>query len=114
MRFDILKMYAIFPSLGVRKLTGKPAFLTIADSESEAPRIHNLIDYVDCVPEPAAESNACRIQSGFFCPDARIAWLIVFASGWATLTVKNTALASFVPTFGLPTLFFIINVHKKC
>jgi hypothetical protein len=55
-------MYAIFQSLTVRKLTGKPAFLTIADSESEAPRIQ-FTAYVDCVPAPAAESNAFRIHS---------------------------------------------------
>lgn len=47
----------------VRKLTGKPAFLTIADSESETPRIH-LTDYEDVLPPEAAESKACRIQSG--------------------------------------------------
>jgi hypothetical protein len=33
-------MYAIFQSLRVRKLTGKPVFLTIADCESEARRIY--------------------------------------------------------------------------
>ena len=41
--FDIHKMHVIFRSR-VRKLTGKPAFLTIADCESEARRIH-LIYY---------------------------------------------------------------------
>jgi hypothetical protein len=54
--FDILKMCADFHSLRVRKLTGKPAFLTIADSESEAPRIQ-FIDYLDCVPEPARKQR---------------------------------------------------------
>jgi len=42
--FDNVKIHVIFESLWVRKLTGKPAFLTIADSESEAPRIHST-DY---------------------------------------------------------------------
>ena len=37
-QFDIPKMRAIVP-IRVRKLTGKPAFLTIADCESEASRI---------------------------------------------------------------------------
>jgi len=37
-------MYAKFQSFWVRKLTGKPAFLTIADSESEAPRICHRAD----------------------------------------------------------------------
>lgn len=36
---DMRQIRAILKSLWVRKLTGKPAFLTIADSESEAPRI---------------------------------------------------------------------------
>jgi len=55
-------MCAIFQFSWVRKLTGKPAFLTIADSESETPRIH-LTDYEDVLSPVAAESNAFRIQS---------------------------------------------------
>jgi hypothetical protein len=38
-------MRSTFRLFWVCKLTGKPAFFTIADSESEAPRIH-LNDYV--------------------------------------------------------------------
>src|SRR5437660_12785210 len=38
--FAFSKMRAIFQSLWVHKLIGKPAFLTIADCESEARRIH--------------------------------------------------------------------------
>lgn len=46
----------------VRKLTDKPAFLTSADCECKARRIH-LTDYDAVLPVPAAESNAFRIQS---------------------------------------------------
>jgi IS1 family transposase len=104
-------MCAIFSSLRVRKLTGKPAFLTIADSESEAPRIH-LKAHDDYLPAPAAESKACRIQSELDWPACRIASLISFASGGVTLVVKRTPLAFCVPILGLPALFFIINVYK--
>src|SRR5262245_44533396 len=37
---EIFQMCAIYQSLWVRKLIGKPAFLTIADCESDARRIH--------------------------------------------------------------------------
>ena len=51
---------AIFPSLRVRKLTGKPAFLTIADCESEARRIQ-----IQTASFKATESRALRIHSDF-------------------------------------------------
>jgi hypothetical protein len=92
---------------------GKPAFLTIADSESETPRIH-LTDYEDVLSPYVAESNALRIQSDLDCPEARIASLIRFASPWLNRAEMNTALATFMPTVGLPTLFFIINVSQIC
>jgi hypothetical protein len=61
-KFDILKIYAIYPLVWVLKLLGKPAFLTIADWESEAPRIH-LTDYAPVLPPVAAESNDFLIQA---------------------------------------------------
>jgi len=64
----------------VRKLIGKPAFLTIADCESEARRIHCL-GYEASLSVCAAASKAFRNQSGLDCPEARIAALIPFASG---------------------------------
>jgi IS1 family transposase len=102
-----------FPLHWVRKLTGKPAFLTIADSESEAPRIHNLIDYVDCLPVPAAESKTCRIHSELDCPAFSIASLIVVASGGVNRAAKSSPLAFCVPIFGLPMRFFFILLTKS-
>ena len=50
-------MCAILQPIRVRKLTGKPAFLTIADCESEARRIHSLSPAgirhgQDSIPQP--------------------------------------------------------------
>jgi IS1 family transposase len=109
--FDILKMCAIFQSLRVRKLTGKPAFLTIADWESETPRIH-LTDYEVVLPLVAAESNAFRSQSELDWPEPRIAALICFASPGVNLAAKSIPLAFFMPIFGLPILFFIFLLTK--
>ena len=54
-------MYAIFKSFWVRKLIGEPAFLTIADCESEARRIQNSILSHAAVFSPfATKSNAFR------------------------------------------------------
>jgi hypothetical protein len=55
-------MYAILSSVWVRILTGKTAFLTIADWESETPRIH-LTDYEAVLSPFAAESNVLRVQN---------------------------------------------------
>jgi len=60
-KIDIWKMRAIFQSFWVRKLIGKPAFLTIADCESEARRIHN---YDAALSPCAAESNAFSNRYG--------------------------------------------------
>jgi len=96
--------------LRVRKLTVKSAFLTSADCECKARRIH-LTDYDD-VPETATESNAFRIQSELDWPARRIASLICFASGGVKRAANNSPLAFCVPIFGLPACFFIINVNK--
>lgn len=89
----------------VRKLTGKPAFLTIADWESEAPRIHFKNDY-------AAASRALRIQSDFFFPDWRIADASCLDSSGVNLAENTSPLAFCMPTFGLPIFFFILFVYK--
>jgi hypothetical protein len=104
-------MYAIFQSLRVRKLTGKPAFLTIADSESEAPRIH-LTDYEAGLAVPTAESNAFRIQSDLPALSRRIAALISIASGGVNRAANNSPLAFCMPSLGLPMRFFILNVNE--
>jgi hypothetical protein len=98
----------------VRKLTGKPAFLTIADSESETPRIHYLTDYEDVLSPSIAESNAFRIHLDRACPLSFAAASICLASDWLNRAEMNTALATSMPIFGLPTLFFIINVSQIC
>ena len=107
-------MRAIVPSLRVRKLTGKPAFLTIADSESEAPRIHYTDHDGPVLPPVAAESNARRSQSALDWPEARIADLICFASPGVTRAAKTSPLAFCVPILGLPIFFFILFVYDKC
>jgi IS1 family transposase/uncharacterized protein YerC len=96
----------------VRKLTGKPAFLTIADSESEAPRIH-LTDYEPFLPPTAAASKAFRIQSDLLVLSRRIASLIVRTSPGEKRAERTIPLAFCVPSFGLPTLFIIIKVYKN-
>lgn len=105
-------MCANFQLAWVRKLTGKPALLTIADSESKTPRIH-LTDYEGVLPPFAAKSKACRTQPDLDWPEARIAPLISFASPGVNRAAKSLPLAFCVPTFGLPTLFFIINVNNN-
>jgi hypothetical protein len=77
-------MCAIFPSLTVRKRTGKPAFLTIPDSESETPRIHVLGHVLVLLPV-AGESNAFRIHSELGWAARRIASLTRFAQILASL-----------------------------
>lgn len=105
-------MRATFKSLRVRKLTGKPAFLTIADSESETPRIQYLTDYDDGLPVSAAESNVFRIQPDLLSPANRIASLIRFISPGVNRAEMNSPLAFCVPSFGLPACLFIINVTQ--
>src|ERR1043165_2588553 len=91
----------------VRKLIGKPAFLTIPDCESEARRIQ-LIERRHGVgfSLPPAGRNALRLPPGFACPELGIAALICFASGAATRTANNSPLASPFGSFGLPIFFF--------
>jgi hypothetical protein len=95
----------------VRKLTVKPAFLTSADCECKARRIH-LTDYDDELPVSAAESNAFRIQSDLLSFAPRIAALISRASGGVNRAANNSPLAFCMPIFGLPMRFFILNVNE--
>jgi hypothetical protein len=86
------KTCAIFTSHWVRKLTGKPAFLTIADCESEARRIQFQ----------AAASSVSRIHSDWVFPALATAPLNRLASSWASLTAIRTCLDLVFGTLGLP------------
>src|SRR5258706_3992785 len=70
-------MYAIYQSLWVRKLIGKPAFLTIADCESEVRRIHSSNWNVTLrhVPKDflAEQNGANRVQKSGAPPNRRYA-----------------------------------------
>lgn len=96
---------AIFHPLWVRKLTGKPAFFTSADCESEARRIHS--DYDADLPALARSSNAVRIQSDLPSPDWRIASLITLFSSGETRACMRIPRTSDFGSFGLPILGFI-------
>jgi hypothetical protein len=96
----------------VRKLTGKPGGHTSPDCEFKARRIHRI--YETGLSFWAAESKAPRIHSDFLFRDLAIAACIVLASGGVNRAVRKTTLAFCVPTFGLPTLFFIIIVTQIC
>ena len=91
----------------VRKLTGKPAFLTIADCESEARRIH-LICYETRVSFRAADSKAWRTHSDFLCGDLAIATCIAFASSGDSRACIRIPRYSALGTLGLP-IFLLIN-----
>lgn len=56
-------IYAMFYPLWVRKLIGKPAFLTIADCESEARRIH-LSAAVRHLEQGVSQPNRFILVSG--------------------------------------------------
>ena len=94
----------------VRKLTGKPASLTIADCEFDARRIHGI--YETGISFLATESNARRIHSDFVFRDLAIAACIALASGGVNRAAKSFPLAFCVPIFGRPTFLFIIIVNK--
>ena len=102
-------MCAIFHSVWVRRLIGKPGVpynrrLGVRGSS-------HPLNYDADLSLPAADSNAFRNQSGLACPESRIAALICFASPELKRTAKSSPLASF-PSFGLPAFFFIIIVNK--
>ena len=96
----------------VRKLTGKPGGHTSPDCEFDARRIHGL--YEDCISVLAAKSKDSLSHSDFLCGDLAIAACNALASPGENRTAKTMPLAFCMPTFGLPTRFFIINVYKNC
>jgi hypothetical protein len=112
---DALKMCAISPLLRARKLTGQArVFYNRGMRVRGSPHPCFCSDYAAFLFAVATESSALRIQSGLRWPAWRIASLICFASGGVNRAARMIPLAFCVPTFGLPTLLFIINVHKKC
>ena len=98
-------MCATFSPARVRKLTGKPAFLTIADCESETRRIHKK-GYDELHP-PAAESNAFRIHSDLASLSRLIAARIARFSSVETLACIRISRNLALRTFGLPIFVFI-------
>src|SRR6266478_5376570 len=70
--FALCKMCGMLRSFRPRKLTGKPAFLTIADCEFKARRIQNT--HTAVFSPLAAKSNAFRIHSE-----------VIFLTGWRAL-----------------------------
>jgi IS1 family transposase len=70
-------------------------------------------DYDDGLSIAATKSNAFRNQAGLPVLARRIAALISFASGGATLTENTSPLTFFVPIFGRPILFFIYSVYNN-
>ena len=106
----MLKMCATFHSLWVRRLIGKPGVpynrrLGVRGSP-------HPIDYEAGLSLATAESNAFRIQTDFRNPACCIAPSSCLASMGVNRAVKNTPFAFCMPTFGLPALFFIINVTQ--
>jgi len=88
--FDILKMCAMFLSLWVRKLIGKPRIpynrgLRVRGSSHP---IFNR-DYVPFLSPFAAASKVFRIQSDLLCPACRIASLICRAAGDVSRTAAQ-------------------------
>ena len=103
MKFKLIQLW-------VRKLTVKPAFLTSADCECKARRIH--LRCYEVFLSPHADSRVCRIQSDLLCCVDRIASLIRFISIGVKRAEMNFPLAFCVPSLGLPACFFIINVTR--
>jgi hypothetical protein len=91
------------PSLLVRKLTGKPAFLTIADCESEARRIQNQA----AMSLSATVNNALRSHSDFDALARRIAAVIFWLSSGESRACIRIPRSLDFGTFGLPSLAFI-------
>ena len=97
-----MTIYASVLPSWVRKLTGKPAFLTIADCESEARRIQFY-----AASSKAADNKALRIQSDFDFLALLIAVFIVIASSGDTLACTRIPRRLAFGIFGLPILVLI-------
>jgi hypothetical protein len=98
-------MRAIFKSVWVRKLIGK---LGVPYNRRLRVRGSPHPLYYDAdLSLPAADSNAFRAHSDWFCPVCRIAALIIrFSSGETRVTMKMPRLLAF-GTFGLPIFLLI-------
>jgi hypothetical protein len=98
-------MRAIFKSVWVRKLIGKlgvPYNRRLGVRGSSHP-----LNYDADLSLPAAESNAFRAHSDWFCPARRIAPLITWlSSGETRVTMKTPRFLAF-GTFGLPIFLLI-------
>ena len=97
-----MTIHARLLSSWVRKLTGKPAFLTIADCESEARRIQFY-----AASSKATASNALRIHSDFEAFDLLIAAFMVVASSGDTLACTRIPRRLAFGILGLPILVLI-------
>ena len=98
------RIRCILRSHWVRKLIGKPAFLTIADCESEARRIQS---HAAVFSPFATKSNAFRTHSEVVSLERRMASAIAeFSSGESLACIRIPR--SFDFGFrGLPSFFFI-------
>jgi hypothetical protein len=116
--FAIAKMRANFKPVWVRKLMGKPVFLTIADCESEARRIQlTERNYEPGLSPPAAESKVFRTHSDVEPPERfTAAEIAVFSSGESlacTRIPRNLAFGTFgLPIFGF-IKYFVYDVNKR-
>lgn len=96
------RMCAIFHPLWVRKLIGKPAFLTIADCESEARRIHYA-----ALLDSATESRLRLTHSDSVAPARLTALATTLYSSSENRACTNTPRTFVFGSFGLPILAFI-------
>jgi hypothetical protein len=98
-------MRAIFKSVWVRRLIGKPGVpynRRLPVRGWSHPQV-----YAAGLSSPAADSNAFRAHSDWLCPAWRIAPLITWLSSGETLvTMKIPRFLAF-GTFGLPIFAFI-------
>src|SRR5438874_7111273 len=95
----------IFKASWLRKLIGKPAFLTIADCESEARRIQ--------FQAAAFSSSASRIHSDFDALARFTASATALCSSGDNRACTRTALTWDFGSFGLPILVFINTLCKR-
>src|SRR5712671_3473878 len=98
-----MKNQQILCSSWVRKLIGKPAFLTIADCESEARRIHSP----HAGHFSAHASRAFRIQSDLLSEVLATAATITRCSSGDSLALTIMPRFLAFGTFGLPIFDFI-------
>jgi hypothetical protein len=98
-------MRAIFKLVWVRKLIGKlgvPYNRRLGVRGSSHP-----LNYDADLSFPAADSNAFRAHSDWFCPARRIAPLMTWLSSGETRVTINTPRFLAFGTFGLPIFVFI-------